>query len=386
MRLLSTFLAFSFCTALARGEVIDFSPVTDPVTQFINSRPAIAGAGLYIADFQGNTIHEQYWGNYDRNTTARIGSATKIISAGVLMSLVDDGKLGLDQKVSEILPSFGGRSDGKSDITIRQLFTHTSGLPGDTTWVNNPNITLQAAANGIAQSTTMLSAPGTNVVYGGTSMHVAGAAAEIVSGMGWANLFNVEIATPLGMTQTDFLGVGTANNPRIAGGIRTSIADLSAYMQMIGNNGVHQGQRILSENAINTMLRDQTNGAAVSDIPAVIDPYLGYGIGNWVDRKDSSGKPIEFSSPGAFGTTPWLNIEKGYYGIFFVDNSLANFDSFTDNIREFARENIATSVPEPGSLHGVILAFLSITLKRRRKRLGLPSMRSTKFKRKGDWS
>lgn len=332
----------------------DFSPVTDPITQYLASRPAIPGAGLLIADFDGDVIHEQYWGTYDRHTVVPIASASKWLSAGVIMSLVDQGRLDLDRPVGQTLGSFAGRPGGKADMTVRQMFSHTSGLPGQTQWESSSTVTLQEAAAGIGQFTLMRATPGASFTYGGASMHVAGAVAEVVGGTGWADLFTTRIAGPLGMTATDYLGVGTAANPRIAGGIRSSVGDIAAYLRMIGNQGLFAGQRILSAEAVQVMLSDQTGGAIATGVPGGIDSYRGYGMGTWIERTDGAGQPVEFSSPGVFGTTPWINVQHGYYGVFLVDSSLAGFDDFTDDVRDFtaarfAAEQTALFVPS-GSL------------------------------------
>lgn len=292
--------------------ISDFAPVTDPITKYLASRPTIPGAGLLIADFEGDVIHEQYWGTYDRTTVVPIASASKWLSAGVIMSLFDQGPLDLDRPVGQTLTSFAGRPNGKADMTVRQMFSHTSGLPGQTQWESSSTVTLQEAAAGIGQFAIMRSTPGASFAYGGASMHVAGAVAEAVGGMGWADLFTTRIAGPLGMNVTDYLGVGTAANPRIAGGIRSSVGDIAAYLRMIGNHGLFDGQRILSADAVRIMLSDQTGGALATSLPSGIDNYRGYGIGSWIERTNGAGQPVEFTSPGVFGTTPWINVEHGY--------------------------------------------------------------------------
>jgi autotransporter-associated beta strand protein len=321
--------------------ISDFSPVTDPITQYLASRPTIPGAGLLIADLEGDVIHEQYWGTYDRTTVVPIASASKWLSAGVIMSLVDQGTLDLDRPVGQTLSSFAGRPNGKADMTVRQMFSHTSGLPGQTQWESSSTVTLQEAATGIGQFALMRSTPGASFAYGGASMQVAGAVAEVIGSTGWADLFTTRIAGPLGMNATDYLGVGTAANPRIAGGIRSSVGDIAAYLRMIGNQGLFDGQRILSAEAVQVMLSDQTGGAPVASVPSGIDAYRGYGIGNWIERTSGSGQPVEFSSPGVFGTTPWINVEHGYYGVFLVDSSLSGFDDFVDDIRDFTAAQFA---------------------------------------------
>lgn len=200
-------------------------------------------------------------------------------------------------------------------------------------------------------------------------MQVAGAVAEVVGETGWASLFDNRIAVPLGMTNTDYLGVGTASNPRIAGGAQTSIDNLSRYLQMLGNHGEYNGLQVLSAAAVEEMLTDQTGAATLASKPNAIGAFQGYGIGNWIERRDANGKPMEFTSPGVFGTTPWLNINQGYYGIFLVDSNLGSFDGFTDDIRNFTANALASSVPEPSSALTCSIMVLACAFKRTRSKL-----------------
>jgi len=88
------------------------------------------------------------------------------------------------------------------------------------------------------------------------------------------------------------------------------------------------------------MLADQTDFAVPTSVPGSIDAYLGYGIGAWIERRDDAGNPVEFSSPGAFGTTPWIDLENEYFGVFLIDDALANIDGGIDNVRAFAAARI----------------------------------------------
>ncbi|MEP3051139.1 MAG: serine hydrolase domain-containing protein [Erythrobacter sp.] len=89
----------------------------------------------------GGTLSLQSDVQADQNSLYRIYSMTKPITGMAVMMLIDEGKLGLDQPLSEILPAFanmkvlndpeGALSDtvpADKPITIRHLLTHTAGL------------------------------------------------------------------------------------------------------------------------------------------------------------------------------------------------------------------------------------------------------------------
>ena len=324
---------------------IDFSPVTDPIGDYVASHPDISGAGLLLMNFDGTVLLEQYWGEFDRHSIVRLASATKWFSGTAIMSLVDDGLLDLDLHVGEILPSFAGKPDGKDEITVRQMFSHTSGLPSRTIWERWGAITLEQAANGIAQNVDMESAPGAEFRYGSASMQVAGRIAEVVAGKSWKMLFEERVTNPLGVTDTDFLGFeSTVINPQIAAGGRSSIDSYERLLRMLIDDGCYNGLQVLSSEAVAVILSDQTVGAVPYDLPTTLNEYLGYGIGNWIFRLDENDEPVEFASPGAFGTTPWIDFEYGYYGVFMIDDLNVNIDPYIDNLRAFTRDALKETV------------------------------------------
>jgi CubicO group peptidase (beta-lactamase class C family) len=73
----------------------------------------------------GEIVYRKAFGSFTPDRVVPVASATKAISGGVIMALVDRGKLGLDDRAVKYLPGFSG---DKSAITIRQMFSHTSGL------------------------------------------------------------------------------------------------------------------------------------------------------------------------------------------------------------------------------------------------------------------
>src|SRR5256886_4823939 len=77
------------------------------------------------------------------STIYRIASISKLFTATAIMQLRDAGKLRLDDPVSERLPWFSIKQtyDGGPPITIRQLITHTSGLPRELSGVNLSDLT-----------------------------------------------------------------------------------------------------------------------------------------------------------------------------------------------------------------------------------------------------
>ncbi|MCA8995194.1 MAG: beta-lactamase family protein [Planctomycetaceae bacterium] len=128
-----------------------------------------------------------------------LGSISKPINVAALMSLYDEGKFGLDDRVSKYLPTFKG--DGQSDVTIRHLLTHVSGLPdqlpenGDLRKRNAP------LSEFVAQTlqTPLSFRPGTQYQYSSMGILLATHIGELVSGMDIANLTDKRVFQKLGM-------------------------------------------------------------------------------------------------------------------------------------------------------------------------------------------
>lgn len=227
------------------------------------------------------------------------------------MSLVDDALLSLDDHVSDYISSFTGT---KAGITLRQLMSHTSGLPGKSRYHVDKTLTLEQAVDSIAVKVPLQASPGSAFRYGGVSMQVAGRIAEVVAGAPWDTIWSERIARKLGMQNTDYNGLGETDNPQIAGGAQTTARDYILFLRMLMNDGASEGREILSPSAVSAILSDQTGGADIQATPYSGFEYLQtgisqrrYGIGNWIEREDESGStPEAFGSQGAFGFSPWF--------------------------------------------------------------------------------
>jgi CubicO group peptidase (beta-lactamase class C family) len=326
------------------------------------SRYGLQGASLWVSQ-NGRTVHTSYYGSYGQQTRVAIASASKWVSALVIGRLVERGTLRWDSTVGEWWPTVATEKRG---ITLAQLFSHTSGLPGEESGcIANALTTLQACAAQILAGP-MVSTPGTAFSYGGLSMQVAGAMAERASGRDWNTLFAQELTQPLGLTQTDFgststtPGLITLPNPRIAGGMRSTLEDYRRLMAMWQADGLVRegpiaGQRYLQPATIRAMQIDRSLGATRLDVPvSVAGGAFGYGIGHWILPTGRAGNTMLESSPGAFGFQGWVDGTAGIAGVFLVLDSNVRVSSDVQAIqRELARlldfQRFTQSVPSPAT-------------------------------------
>jgi CubicO group peptidase (beta-lactamase class C family) len=291
----------------------DFSTVEASIQGQVNAG-TFPGASLLLFK-DGEPIYEHYFGTFGPTTTVPIASSTKWLSGAVIMSLVDDGVISLDDTVSEYLPDWTGQ---EGTITIRQLFSHTSGLASDNACLSDPTMTLAQCVDQI-RDVGLVAPPGSQFYYGSASMQVAGRIAEVATGQSWAQIFNERIRDPLGMTSSFYWPPA---NPLLAGGVISRLGDYAKFLQMVLAGGVFGSQQVLSAGAIQEMEKDQTAGA-----PIVYTPHPDsrrYGIGVWRDVVSPTGQAVQVSSQGKFGMSPWVDRDRRYFGIFFVQDDLAD--------------------------------------------------------------
>jgi CubicO group peptidase (beta-lactamase class C family) len=315
----------------------DFSQVDAFIAQWMKEVP-LAGAALFIAQ-DGRVVHQRCDGAFDERTRMAVASASKWVSAAVIATLIDDGTLHLDERASDYIESFAG---DKEAITLRQLLAHTSGLPrGESPCVDQPDASLADCADEIARLP-MEAAPATAFAYGENGFQVAGRMAEVATGQSFEALFRERLAQPLGMTHSDWgyrsreAGVLRVNNPRLGSGLRTTLHDLSRFMRMLSNAGAVNGVPVLQPHTVTMMFQDHTFGAPVAFSPNVF-PGAGYGLGCWREDADAQGNALQLSSPGAYGTTPWVDVPRRLGCVFMCRNSYARMAAPTRQLQTLIR-------------------------------------------------
>ena len=159
-------------------------------------------------------------------TRFRMASHSKLFTATAVMQLREQGKIKLDDPVSEYLPWFQVRSaPDDPPITVEHLLTHSSGLPREagahwTTWEFPTDEQLR---NLIPERTAAFS-PEVRWKYSNLAYSIAGKVIEVVSGQSWADYLRANIFHPLGMSAStvdrDVEGLATGYSARLRDGSR----------------------------------------------------------------------------------------------------------------------------------------------------------------------
>jgi CubicO group peptidase (beta-lactamase class C family) len=140
-----------------------------------------------------------------------LASITKPMTAAAVMSLVDAGQLSLDDQVVKFFPSFTG--EGRESITIRNLLTHTAGLPdmlANDEMLRQSHAPLSEYREG-ALKAPLKFPPGTKYSYASMGILLAAEIAQKITGKPIADLVEERVFRPLGMRHTGFGLRGRAN-------------------------------------------------------------------------------------------------------------------------------------------------------------------------------
>lgn len=274
------------------------------------------GAVLIVHD--RTTVHWRTFQGLRGTTRLPVASAGKWLTTATLMTLVDQGRVGLDDPVARYLPSF---RDEHATITVRSLLSHTSGLP-DLNCEGDPTTTLEACAESAAQLTSD-AAPGRVFHYSGVGYEIVAHIIEVVTGEPFERAFQDRIARPVGMQRTHFDEIDgqATQNPNPAASAISTLDDYARFLDMILHLGVSGSHQVLSPGAVLEIERDQVQGLDTrSDAAVQVTRIPTYGLGVWRDVTGPMDTSIIVSGNGALGFYPWIDRAHDNFGIVAVDD------------------------------------------------------------------
>ncbi len=303
----------------------------------------------------------------------RIASMTKPITAIAIMMLVDEGRLSVDDPVEKHLLEFKGQlliesKEGEKivlkkparTILIRDLLTHTSGLPGGfppgiSDLYFRRQLTLGEAVATSSQRPLEFE-PGTKWAYCNAGIDTLGRIVEVVSGMPFEQFLEKRLFFPLGMFDTTFYPndeqlqrlaalydnkegkliptgfqlIGPTKNARHpipAGGLFSTAHDLGHLYRLMLTRGAIGELRLLSEKSVDEMTKLQ-----IGELAGGFTPGVSMGFGWQVTRKPEGVhqmlSPGSYGHGGAFGTQGWIDPVKDVFVILLIQRTgMANADA-----------------------------------------------------------
>jgi CubicO group peptidase (beta-lactamase class C family) len=283
------------CAAVAAvclsAQTFSAGPALDQAIQDAIAQGRLPGAVLLIGH-NGQVVYQKAYGrraevpapeNMTLDTIFDVASLTKVVATtSSLMKLFEQGKFRLNDKVTDYIPEF---QNGKSDVTIRNLLTHFSGLRQD--------VPLEPAWTGyekgihLACTDPPAGPPGVRFVYSDINFVLLGEIVHRLSHQTLADYARQNIFLPIGMKETMFQPPaalipriapterfpkngpplrGVVHDPTarnmggIAGdaGLFSTAQDLSRFAQMMLNGGELDGVRILSPLTIQKFTEPQS--------------------------------------------------------------------------------------------------------------------------------
>ena len=316
LKLLLSFSLMLLC--LIGKSQYNFAEVNDYI---IKNQKFLGKDFAVIAYKDGKIVYQKEGGEFTVKSKAPIASSSKWLTAALLMTFVDEGKISLDDKVSKYLPIFA--TYGKAYITISNCLSHTTGIADNQKILSkiferSKFESLEDEVNSFPKKEIDTN-PGTSFSYGGIGLNIVGRILEIVGKKKFDVLMKQRMFTPLNMKNSSFTPEDNAVNP--SGGAISTAADYMNFLTMILDKGMFTGKRILSEKAVAEMQTIQTNNITKKYTPKITEG-LEYGLGEWIQEKDSKGNSTVVSCPGLFGTWPYIDKCRGYACILFNKNLL----------------------------------------------------------------
>lgn len=306
-------------------------------------------------------------------TLFRIASMTKPMTGVAIQILIDEGKLKATDPVEKYLPEFKDQMmvekrgkdslslvKPKRPITIRDLLTHTSGLPGGypaglgNVYIKR-HLTLAETTLVISQQPLMFE-PGSRWSYCNAGIDTLGRIVEVVSGSPFEVFMNKRIFSPLGMKHTAFrpmpgTGDGFAKlygqkegklfvapdtllgppersvHPIPAGGLYSTGADVAQFYRMMLNGGSLDGKKVLSPAGVK-----EATALHTGDLKCGFTEEMGFGHGFAVVRKPVGATAVlsegSFGHGGAFGTQSWADPKRDLFVVMLIQRvGLMNGDA-----------------------------------------------------------
>jgi CubicO group peptidase (beta-lactamase class C family) len=282
-----------------------------------------AGYALRYADDKPTELPSDQWIAMRPDTIFDLASMTKLFTSIAAVQLIEAGRIGLNTSVAQYLPAFA--ANGKNNIMIRNLLTHTSGLPADPSpsLCSYPTNDERWAA---VYAVKPFAPPDTAYLYSDMNMMTLGKVIEAVTGQSLDRVVAQHITQPLGLTDTMF-NPPASLKPRIAAeeyqpwtgrgivwgsvhdenaycvggvsghaGVFSTAHDLAVLAQSLLDGGRYGHARILSEDSVRSLFTNYNQAF----------PGDAHGLGFELDQRwymDALTSPVTAGHTGYTGTS-----------------------------------------------------------------------------------
>lgn len=302
--------------------------------------------GMAVTVVSGNAVlYQQGFGqtavdggkNIDEHTLFANASTTKAMVAAGMLMLADEGKLTLDDPIIKHIPELHFNNPLlTSQLTIRDLLVHRTGLPSTDGWTFFQDMPLEEQIDRLSQ--VPVAAPlRTRHIYQNTMYELAGVVIERVSGQRWDHFLTKRLWQPTGMLETyGTRGQITPEQTHVlpyffndgelsradwdfpddladaAGSVWSSIHDMGLWAQFLLRGAVTEsGERLISEDSLEEMFKPQSLIATDDFYPTTgltRPDWTSYGLG-WF-QQNFQGRKIDFHTGSLSGLIAIIGLDR----------------------------------------------------------------------------
>src|SRR5215471_1626984 len=261
LRTLCALIFMPLIAAYAQAPASRYAEQLDPILEQIVRDQNLPGLALGVVK-DGSLVYSRGVGTMELGapnkavtpeTLFHMASITKPFVATAVMQLVEQGKVDLEAPVTRYVPYFRLKDDRYRLITVRQMVTHTSGMPDveDYQW-NKPEYDDGALERYVRslQTKELRWDPGTKFAYSNMAFEVLGDLVAKVSGVSFEQYVDAHLLKPLGMSSSTLL-IKDANPALLAAGHTKSKDGAVKVITFYPYNRAHTPSSNLHSNVVN---------------------------------------------------------------------------------------------------------------------------------------
>ncbi len=291
----------------------DFSAVVPVIDAF-----PVSDMAVMIGDSSG-VLFSYEKGDFTVDTPVLIASANKWLTGATIWRLIEQGVLSREVRPHQFVDFWtNDAADPRSMITLDMLLGLSSGFnnsPIQKECIGNPLYSLYDCVRVLYEGG-VDTQPGEVYSYGPEHFQMAAfVASEAMAGQSFQAIMDEELFAPLGMSSATSYASKNNDNARYSGGIHSTAADYSKFLRaLLAGDAFNDLNGFIEDRTANTVFNYRPDGVEENGLD------WHYAFGFWIEcdsvpfDPECNNKPT-VSSPGAFGFTPWVDLERGYWGV-----------------------------------------------------------------------
>lgn len=286
-------------------------------------------------------------------TTCRVESISKSVTAWGILKLIEQGAISLDDKVIKHLKTwkFPPSSFNPETITIRQLLSHSAGLPLGTIGVRYaPDDVIPTLRESLYKDAVMMTSPGSIFSYSNTGFNLLELLIEEVTNQPFAVYMQQEILQPLGMNHSSYQwrdsfkpfpnGYTLDGKPvpayvypeKGAGGLFSTIEDITRFVTAGMTKFNDTSTKVLSHQSIQTLYNPTVK------IPGLYGfAFPWYGLGHFIEFSKNNMIAVSHGGQGTGWMTHFHSIPQTGDGIVILTNSQRSWPFFAYILNDWAQ-------------------------------------------------